>query len=187
MRPSAGRGILAAAPTGAVMLPPPNRLPTAPCRAFTLTELVVALALLATLAGLALGAGRRALESTRVSRARAELAVLAAALEVRDLRRGGAWTDPDPAALLRELARPATPARGGGPARPLLDAARFRVIDLATGESGDVGSAARPALADPWDRPYLYRPPTGSGRRGCVFSAGPDGDPATESDNVLPD
>lgn len=48
---------------------------------FTLLELLIVIALVATLSGLLLGGGRHALESGRVARARAELAAWSATLE----------------------------------------------------------------------------------------------------------
>lgn len=52
-----------------------------PSRAFTLLELLVVLGLISILGGLLLGVGSYAFEAGRVSRARAELAALAAALD----------------------------------------------------------------------------------------------------------
>ena len=49
--------------------------------AFTLLELLAVISLSAILAGIMLGVGRRASEAGKVARAKAELAVLSAALE----------------------------------------------------------------------------------------------------------
>lgn len=146
---------------------------------FTLTELLVALGLVAALAGLAFGGGRQALGSARVARARAELAVIAVALDAHRVRHGADPRAPDPVALLAALA---TPTIG----RAHLDCARLSVIHADTGLPADPRREARAILADPWGRPYVYAPPDparGVGR-GRLFSAGPDGDPATEADNV---
>lgn len=146
---------------------------------FTLTEILVALGIVAALAGLAFGGGRHALGTARVARARAELAVVAVALDAHRVRHGVDPRSPDPAAFLAALAAPAA-------GRAFLDCARFTVVHPATGRPADPRHESRAVLADPWGRPYLYAPPDparGVGR-GRLFSAGPDGDPATEADNV---
>lgn len=59
-----------------------------PARGFTLLELLVVIALIALLSGIALGVGRRAVEGGRESRARAELSAWSAALDAFRAARG---------------------------------------------------------------------------------------------------
>jgi general secretion pathway protein G len=146
---------------------------------FTLTEVLVAIGIVATLAGLAFGGGRHALGNARVARARAELAVIAVALDAHRARHGADPRAADPVELLAALAE-------SGRGRTGLDCGRLTVVHADTGQPSDPRHEPRAVLADPWGRPYVYSPPDparGIGR-GRLFSAGPDGDPATEGDNV---
>lgn len=122
-------------------LAPPGANPAR--AAFTLLELLSVITIIALLAGIVLGFGRRAAESGRIARARAELAVLGAALENYKRTFGDYPRTEDEAQLLRAL------LGGGGPAadgvnkgRSLIETARFTI-------AGDV-------LLDPWGRPYAY-------------------------------
>ncbi|MBI2812862.1 MAG: type II secretion system protein GspG [Opitutae bacterium] len=134
-------------------------------RAFTLLELLAAITIIAILAGIVIGAGRRASETGKIARARAELAVLGAALE--DYRRayGDYPRTDDEAQLLRALLGQRGPASDAAIAgRALIEAARFNIV--------------AEALRDPWDRPYVYayktqNPWTNSSY--VLYSAGPDG------------
>jgi len=66
--------------------------------AFTLTELLVVLGLIATLGGIVLGVGRHVLEIGRVSRTRAELSGMAAALDAYRAAQGDYPLSLDPVA-----------------------------------------------------------------------------------------
>ena len=68
-----------------------------PQSAFTLTELLVVLGLIATLGGIVLGVGRHALEVGRMSRTRAELSGMAAALDAYRAAHGDYPLSLDPA------------------------------------------------------------------------------------------
>ncbi len=131
------------------------------------------------LAGLAFGGGRHALGNARVARARAELAVIAVALDAHRARHGADPRAADPVEFLAALA-------DSGRGRTGLDCGRLTVVDRDSGQPAEPNRDGRAVLVDPWGRPYVYAPPEparGIGR-GRLFSAGPDGDPATEGDNV---
>ena len=133
---------------------------------FTLLELLAVIAIIAVLSGIVIGAGRRASESGKVARTKAELAALGAALETYTLNYGDYPRTDDEAQLLRALLGrrgPASDAAIGG--RAVLETARFTI----TGGQ----------LLDPWERPYAYAykvPAGGWTNPGFVlYSAGPDG------------
>ena len=155
------------------MASPRNLSPrTAP--AFTLLELLAVLAIVALLAGFVLGSGRRATESAKGVRARAELAALAAALESYRRAYGDYPQTGDAARLLQSLLGRLGPAGAAVNGRTLLETGRFTTTD----GSDPVANAAA-ELADPWGRPYVYTyksPPAGWLNPGFVlYSVGPDG------------
>jgi len=163
-----------------------------PRAGFTLLELLAALAVVAILAGLVLTAGRRSLESGKIARARAELAVLAAALENYRAQLGdfprvaadGGGADP---ASGRELYAALHGRRGPlAGAAPLVPSRRAlgdfsRLTPAVASGAGDITPNA---WLDPWGRPYHYayrEPAAGWTNSGFVlYSSGPDGrdDPA---------
>jgi prepilin-type N-terminal cleavage/methylation domain-containing protein len=144
--------------------------------AFTLLELLAVIALIAILTGIVIGVGQRALESGRASRARAELATLAALLETYKAVNGDYPRTADPARLLQALLGRRGPDYQPLSAQPLLEVARFTL-------SGDPLADESVVLLDPWGHPYFYAyksPPGGWTNPGYVLgSAGPDGEAAT--------
>lgn len=133
--------------------------------AFTLLELLSVITIIALLAGIGIGAGRRAVESGKIARTRAELAVLAGALESYKRRHGDFPRTDDEAQLLNALLGRSGPM-GNSPmeGRALIEPARFTI-------AGDV-------LLDSWGRAYVYAyktiaPWSNSGY--VLYSAGPDG------------
>jgi prepilin-type N-terminal cleavage/methylation domain-containing protein len=157
------------------MLPSP-RSPFAREPAFTLIEVLVVLAVLASLAGIGFGAaqGIRALADLRQTRA--ELARVAAALESARVHWGRYPTTPDPASWYATLAGRSDPEGQplAEPGRRFLEPAGLR---LAVEPEADPANA----LSDPWGRAYVYVPPTSDstahGAAFLLFSAGPDGEP----------
>lgn len=133
--------------------------------AFTLLELLAVVALIAVLTALGIGGGTRALAAGRSTRARAELAAIAAALEAYRRAHGDYPHTSDAAQLLRALRGhrgPSSDAEISG--RPLLETARFTLVDG--------------VLVDPWEQPYVYAykdPAGGWTNPGYVlYSCGPD-------------
>lgn len=142
--------------------------------AFTLLELLAVITLIAVLAGLVLGVGRRASESGKSARARAELAALSAALEnYRRLHGDFPQTDDEPR-LLQSLIGKRGPTGLAVNGRAMLELARFT-----TAGALDPFSNAAAELIDPWGQPYVYaykKPASGWTNSGYVLhSAGPDG------------
>src|SRR4051812_15204943 len=111
--------------------------------AFTLLEVLAVVALMAILSAIVFGLGRRALETGRAARARAELAVIAAALESYKRAYGDYPRTGDPAQLLRAMLGQRGPtSEAASTGRATLDTGRLTL-------SGGV-------IVDPWEQPYLY-------------------------------
>lgn len=132
-------------------------------RAFTLLELLAVIAIIALLAGVVIGTGRHAAESSRVGRATAELAALSAALENYrrhhgDYPRIASDISADDVNAGRSLHAALTGWRG-----PERDATNFETKQIAFIESAKFTLAAPDAnpdapnhLLDPWGQPYRY-------------------------------
>ena len=157
------------------MLPSP-RSPFAREPAFTLIEVLVVLAVLASLAGIGLGAAQGVRALADLQQTRAELARLAAALESARVHLGRYPASENPASWYATLA-----GRSDADGQPLAEQGR-RFLDP-TGFRLALVDEADPAnhLFDPWGRAYLYSPSSadsaGPGAPFLLFSAGPDGEP----------
>jgi prepilin-type N-terminal cleavage/methylation domain-containing protein len=142
--------------------------------AFTLLELLAVVSIIAVLAGIVLGVGRRAAEAGKTARAKAELAALTAALESYKRDYADYPQTNDAARLLQSLIGRRGPTNAAITGRPLLEMARF-----ATAGSRDPFSDSSAVLIDPWGQPYLYAyktPASGWTNPGYVLhSVGPDG------------
>ena len=153
---------------------------------FTLLEILTVIGVIAILSGMVLGVGRRAGESAKISRTKAELAALAGALEAYRRIYGdypqvvSDALDSDSASV-RSLYAALNGRRGPlvfsanfpVPQRVLLDRSQFTLADPAAAESAENG------LIDPWGNSYHYAYHTAAaGWRNSSFvllSAGPDG------------
>ncbi|HTL69462.1 MAG TPA: prepilin-type N-terminal cleavage/methylation domain-containing protein [Lacunisphaera sp.] len=154
--------------------------------AFTLLELLAVLGLIAILAGIVIGAGRRATESGRVARTRSEIAALAAALEAYRQAYGSyPQVAPDSSvgdtASGRRLFSALTGWRGPALDSPALTQPHGAFVAAARFSLGSPGAPGPGAnyFVDPWGNPYHYAFLGGaSGWRNpsyALLSAGPDG------------
>jgi len=144
-----------------------------PHRAFTLLELLAVIAIIAILAGLVLGVGRRANETGKVARTKAELATLAAALADYQRIHGDYPQTADGARLLQSLIGRRNPLNTAIDTRSVIETAKF-----STEGSLDPFTDASAVLIDPWRQSYRYAYKTGTpwNNAGYVlYSIGPDG------------
>ena len=162
-------------------MPPTRRissLAVVPCsfplprqrRGFTLLELLAVIGVIAILTGIVIGVGRRVSESGKVSRARAELAVLGAALESYRVAHGDYPRTAEPAQLLQALIGRRDPGLAVISGRALLETTRFSL-------SADPYTNETALLLDPWDQPYHYAYKAMPGWTNPTFvlaSVGPD-------------
>ncbi|MCM2275458.1 MAG: prepilin-type N-terminal cleavage/methylation domain-containing protein [Candidatus Didemnitutus sp.] len=168
-------------------------------RAFTLLELLAVIAIIAVLTGIVIGVGRRASTAGKVAQAKAELAVLSAALESYKRQYGDY-----PQAGAVNFALPLTPIAADhanvrlynaltgfyGPkinelqprGREFIELVRFSTETADTGmaTAALVSAPELNALLDPWGNRYVYYYRSGSGatwtQPGYVlYSVGPDG------------
>jgi len=144
------RAALVASPRP-VLNHPPGRFSL---RAFTLLEILVALALVVALTGLGLGAIVALRERAAVVQTRADLAVLTLALASYQSRHGEFPAgELDPVAGSRALFRALNEEDGaneGTGRRGMVDPGRLR-----SGPWTD-GQASAEVFLDPWGRPYRY-------------------------------
>lgn len=138
---------------------------------FTLVELLAVLALIVLLSALAGTVSQAIHRRAAVSRCRAELAQLAAAIEEYARHHGGCPQTAEPAGLLAALE-----GRRGSTGDPIDGSRRF--IDNG---AFHLSAASPPApdshLLDPWNQPYRYRH-LAAGWEGdgfFLYSIGPDG------------
>lgn len=146
---------------------------------FTLIELLTVMAIIAVLAGIVIGVGRRASETGRIARAKAELAAITTALEAFKRQNGDYPRTADPRLLLQALvgrldANLNSLSTSG---RVLLDLALFQFEG-----AGDPLVSMDARLLDPWGRPYdySYKAPASGWRNPSfvLYSRGPDGEAA---------
>jgi prepilin-type N-terminal cleavage/methylation domain-containing protein len=144
-------------------------------RGFTLVEMLAVIALVAILSGSVLGLAYGAHERTAVARAKAEMAVLALAIEAWRDQYGDYPAASDPAEFYESLTGRRGPQHGvlDPPGHTFIEAGR---LTLKTADAVAPGNV----LLDPWGQPYHYvyftRLLGGSLTPGYVlFSGGPDG------------
>ena len=140
---------------------------------FTLLELLVVVGIIAVLSGLALGVGRRAVESGKIARTRGELTVLAAALDAYRRSYGDYPQTDNEARLLQSLLGRRGPLNHALAGPAFIEAAKFT-----TAGSLDPFANDSAVLVDPWGQPYVYayQSQTPWANPGFVlYSIGPDG------------
>jgi general secretion pathway protein G len=141
--------------------------------AFSVLELLTVLAVMAALASLVIGAGRYAVESSNLARARGELAAVEIALATYQARCGDFPRTENPAELLQALIGRRDPQGRSISIPPML---QLRLFTVSRGSDPFRDDSAQ--LLDPWERPYryIYHPAaTGSVSSYSLYSAGPDG------------
>lgn len=140
---------------------------------FTLLELLTVVAILFLLGALVLTGGRYVIVRGQTARARAELAVLAGALEKFRTAQGDYPRTDDAARFLQSML-----GRRGPGNEPLTGAALIEVTRFSVEEGADPIANPTARLLDPWGRPYsyIYRTQTPWTNPGPVLSSyGPDG------------
>ncbi len=140
---------------------------------FTLLELLAVVGIIAILTGLVLGVGRRTMESGKIVRAKGELAVLAAALEIYRQHYGDYPQTDDGARLLQSLIGRRGPSNAAIGGRAFIDGAKFT-----TAGALDPFTNSAVVLVDPWDQPYVYAYKSQTPwSNSCfvLYSIGPDG------------
>ncbi|MDP2136627.1 MAG: prepilin-type N-terminal cleavage/methylation domain-containing protein [Candidatus Didemnitutus sp.] len=126
-------------------------------RGFTLLELLAVIAVVAALTGLVIGAGRRAAEAGKTARARAELAVLSAALEDYQRQYGDYPQTNDASRLLQSLLGKLGPLGNPIDGRVRLEVAKFAIaLPTAPDVLLDPFVESNALLLDPWRQPYRY-------------------------------
>lgn len=134
--------------------------------------------MIAVLTGIVIAVGRRAAGSGKVARARAELAVLGAALESYKASHGDYPRTADSAQMLQALLGRRDPNLAPVSGHAFMETGRFSL-------SGDPHVTATAVLLDPWDQPYRYAykaMPGWTNPSHVLVSAGPD---QTCSDTLL--
>jgi len=138
-----------------------------------LLELLVVIGVIAILTSIVIGVGRRASESGRNARARAELVALSAALNAYKLAYSDYPRTDIQAHLLQSLIGRRGPTYLPVTGRTLIETARFT-----TAGALDPFTSDATELIDPWGQPYRYAyksqtPWTNPAY--VLYSAGPDG------------
>jgi general secretion pathway protein G len=159
----------------------PRRASLLSRRGFTLLELLAVIAIIAVLSGIVIGVGRRASESGKAARAKAELATIGAALETYKRSYGDYPRTDDEARLLQALIGkrgPASDVEIDG--RSLLEAVKFTIArPVSPSVLVDPFTDTSAVLVDPWERPYVYvyKVPAGDWKNPgfVLYSVGPDG------------
>ena len=162
---------------------------------FTLLELLTVMGIIAILAGIVLGVGRRASESGKIARAKVELAALSNALEAYRIQYGdypqigavanvptapSATSDDGPGILFNALAGKRGPksALTAIDARVQVEFAKFLLqVPTLLPTAGNTSQIDN-AFLDPWGNRYLYFYKTSSAWTNSSFvlySVGPDG------------
>ncbi len=128
--------------------------------------------IIAILTSLVIGVGRRASESGKIARARAELAALSAALDSYKLAHGDYPRTDLPARLLQSLIGKRGPAYQSVTGRALIEATKF-----STAAALDPFASESAELVDPWEQPYryAYKSQMWTNPSYVLYSAGPDG------------
>lgn len=139
------------------------------------------MAIIAILAGIVLGIGRRASESGRIARAKAELSALSAALESYKRTYGDYPQTDDEAQLMQALIGKRGPSFSAAiTGRTSLETAKFTIARPDSPDTGrDPFTDPGAVLMDPWGRPYVYCYKTGispwTNPSFVLYSVGPDG------------
>lgn len=170
---------------------------------FTLLELLAVIAIIAVLTGIVIGVGRRASESGKIARAKAELAVLSAALESykrqygdypqagttnRALTSSPAQLNDANVRLFHALTGSLGPTLRPVEGRSWIELAKFTLEEGQFSQQVASATLAPNALLDPWGNRYVYYyRDTGSGtawtaQSYVLYSVGPDGAAASATE-----
>ena len=163
----------------------------AAARAFTLIELLTVIAIIAILSAISFGVIKGVKERSSIGQAKAEVAVIAQALETYKMQYGDypqATSTADPKItpnanavyMLQALIGKKGPTGVAMTQKALLDISKFSLSDT-TGDPFSSPGSSTITLVDPWGNSYMYyyyTVSTGSNitkRSFLLFSQGPDG------------
>ena len=146
---------------------------------FTLLEILMVIAIMAISATIIFGVGRRASESGKIARAKAELAALSSTLDAYRRTYGEYPQTDDGARLLQSLVGKKSPAGNDIAGRIQLESGKFAIAKSETpAVPADPLTDPSAVLLDPWGQPYVYVykvPAAGwSNPSYVLYSIGPD-------------
>ena len=149
----------------------------AAARAFTLIELLTVIAIIAILSAICFGVVKGVKERSSIGQAKAEVAVIAQALETYKLQYGDYPQTIVPSVMLQSLIGKMGPTGVAITQKALLDISKFSLSN----PTGDPFTDTSLTMVDPWGNSYqyyYYTVSTGSNitkRSFLLFSQGPDG------------
>jgi len=162
---------------------------------FTMIEMMVVILILMILVTLIVSVGRYVYEDASRKQTQANQAVIIAAIDIYYDTGKEYPSDTDSPASdatiksSNSLYRGLTGVAGGDPADPAVKAATAKINDLSSDamDQVDDGGTKYWVFKDGYDKEMSYDADGGLGGTPVIISAGPDGDIATDADNIRSD